>query len=198
MLYLVRHGRTEFNAEGRLQGGLDSPLTGLGQDQARRMGRLLRTLIGDPAGWDIQTSPLGRAVHTTRIICAELGPDVTYGLDARLAEIRMGEWDGLKDEDIDLGYPGMRDGTTRHDFYFRAPGGEDYPTLAARLSDWLGAMAADPRPRIAVSHGLAGKVLRGLYAGLPVGEALRQDSPQDAVFRLSEGRIERFDCEPAA
>ena len=49
MIYLVRHGRTVFNQEGRYQGGLDSPLTPLGLGQAARVGRLLRGLIGDPS-----------------------------------------------------------------------------------------------------------------------------------------------------
>ena len=47
---------------------------------------------------------------------------------------------------------------------------------------------------IAVSHGVAGRVLRGLYAGLAREDALAQAVPQDAVFRLSGGRIERFNA----
>ncbi len=195
MFYLVRHGQTAFNAEGRFQGGLDSPLTPLGQDQAARVGRLLKGLIGSPEDWLIQASPLGRTVHTAQIICAELGADFTT--DARLAEVRMGEWDGLTDEEIEAASPGLRDGSSRYDFFFRAPGGEGYQAFASRLGDWLAEAAADSRPRLAISHGVAGRVLRGLYLGLDRAEALRLETPQDAVFRLSEGRVERIAGEPA-
>ena len=58
--------------------------------------------------------------------------------------------------------------------------------------------AADNRPRIAASHGVAGRVLRGLYARMEPEAALKLDSPQDAVFRLAEGRIERIDCAPVS
>ena len=70
--------------------------------------------------------------------------------------------------------------------------------MAARLSPWLaGLEPPDGRRRIVVSHGVAGRVLRGLYAGLPKAEVLTPPSPpQDTIFRLREGRVERIDCAP--
>jgi broad specificity phosphatase PhoE len=52
------------------------------------------------------------------------------------------------------------------------------------------------RKIIAVSHGISGRVLRGLYADLPRDEAGQQDVPQDAVFLLQHGNVGRIDCEP--
>ena len=109
----------------------------------------------------------------------------------------MGAWDGLTDVEIEAEFPGQRAGASRYDFFFRAPGGEGYDAFAARLGDWLAEALADPRPRIAISHGVAGRVLRGLYLGLDPAEALRQETPQDAVFRLEAGRAERIECEPS-
>ncbi len=195
MIFLVRHGRTTYNEEGRFQGGLDSPLTALGHEQAARNGRLLKRLIGSPDGWRIQASPLGRTVHTAQILCAELGEGVRFETDARLAEVRLGLWEGLTDEETEVVSPGVRAGTTRYDFFFRAPGGETYPIFAARLANWLTQARADPQPHIAISHGVAGRVLRGLYLGLDPAEALRLEAPQDAVFRLAEGRVERIEAE---
>jgi probable phosphoglycerate mutase len=51
---------------------------------------------------------------------------------------------------------------------------------------------------IAVSHGVTGRVLRGVYAGLSRADTLLQDVPQDAVFRLTGGDIARIDCPPAS
>ena len=192
-LYLVRHGQTEFNLAGRYQGALDSPLTALGIQQAGRIGMLLATLV--PSGTSMVCSPLGRARHTAQIIAKAAGlPAAT--LDPRLAEVSLGVWDGLTDEDIDFAFPGARDGTTRWDWHFASPDGERYETMAARLGDWLAEATASEPPLVAVSHGVAGRVIRGLYAGLDRDEALKLDVPQDAVFRLADGRIERIDCLP--
>ena len=197
MIYLVRHGRTVFNQEGRYQGGLDSPLTPLGLGQAARVGRLLRGLIGDPADWTIQASPLGRTRHTAQIICREIGQGATFTEDARLVEVNMGAWDGLTRPEIEAQFPDRLEGTSGYDFFFRAPGGESYRDLADRLGAWLAEAQADPRPRIAVSHGVSGRVLRGLYLNLDPAEALRLEAPQDAVFRLDGGQAQRIDAEPA-
>jgi probable phosphoglycerate mutase len=65
----------------------------------------------------------------------------------------------------------------------------------ARVSAWLADQPPEPERRvIAVSHGVTGRLLRGAYAGLSRHETLMQDVPQDAVFRLANGRIERIDC----
>ncbi len=192
-LYLVRHGQTEFNLARRYQGALDSPLTALGVEQAGRMGALLAGLV--PAGTAVISSPLGRTRHTARIISETAGLAAPT-FDARLAEVSLGCWDGLTDEDIDFAFPGARDGTSRWDWYFTSPDGERYEAMAARLGDWLAEATASDGPLVAVSHGVAGRVLRGLYAGLHRDEALKLDVPQDAVFRLSSGAVERIDCLP--
>ena len=197
MIYLVRHGRTEFNAEGRFQGHLDSPLTPLGVEQAELCGQLLKGLIGDPQAWSLVASPLGRAVRTAEIIAESLGLPLDFTRDSRLAEIGMGLWDGLTPEDIEVVSPGVLTGATRYDFFFRAPDGERYAGFAGRLGDWLSEALADGKPRIAVSHGVASRVLRGLYADMDRDATLKLDTPQDAIFRLADGRIERIDYEPA-
>ncbi|MGH6971015.1 MAG: phosphoglycerate mutase family protein, partial [Caulobacteraceae bacterium] len=68
MIWLVRHGQTEMNREGRLQGTIDSPLTPLGLEQAALVGRWFASHAHDPARWTISTSPLGRARSTAEII----------------------------------------------------------------------------------------------------------------------------------
>ena len=191
MIYLIRHGRTEFNAEGRYQGHCDSALTPLGREQAAANGALLKTLIGDPTGWRFESSPLGRAMDTANIIAAEAGLGAPIP-EPRLREISMGGWDGLTEEEISHLDPEAVRGATRYDIFFRAPDGEGLETLTARLKSWLDEAIADGRPRIAVSHGVSGRVLRGLYAGLDREVMLKLPSPQDVVFRLADGRIEEI------
>lgn len=192
-LYLVRHGQTEFNLARRYQGALDSPLTALGIEQAGRMGALLATLV--PPGTPMVCSPLGRARRTAEIIARAAGLTGPV-LDPRLVEVSLGAWDGMTDEDIDFAFPGARDGTSRWDWYFASPDGERYDAMAARLGDWLAEATMKAGPLVAVSHGVAGRVIRGLYAGLDRDEALKLDVPQDAVFRLADGAVTRIDCLP--
>jgi broad specificity phosphatase PhoE len=191
VIYLVRHGQTEFNVARRYQGQGDSPLTFLGQMQAKRMGERLAGLIGDPAGWRIVSSPLGRTLRTAEIIARALG-GAPLQTDPRLAEVGMGAWDGLTYEELEARRPRDVDHAER---YFHGPGGETFDSFHARLRDWLDSVGPDDR-LVAVSHGVSGKVLRGLYTGLPRDKMLRLDAPQDAVHRLHAGRTQRFECEP--
>jgi probable phosphoglycerate mutase len=197
MIYLVRHGQTEFNRIGRLQGHVDSPLTPLGVDQAERVGALLKTLIDDPAAWVLEASSLGRTEHTARIIAGVLGMDEVV-LDERLREVSMGSWDGLTIEEIAAIAPETVAAAPRSSLFFHSPDGETYEAMAARMRAWLDQALSDGRPRIAVSHGVSGRVLRGLYADLDWEAAVLMAAPQDAIFRLDGGRIDRIDCEPAA
>lgn len=192
MIYLVRHGQTEFNASGRIQGAKDSALTPLGVEQGRRLGRLLGSLA--PPDTRIIASPLGRTQHTARLIREEARLAAEIASDARLAEISLGEWDGMLKDDIREIAPDYDAGERRWDWFFTAPKGESYATLTGRLGAWLDEARAMPGTTIAVSHGVAGRILRGLFLGLPREDALMLDIPQDACFRMAEGRIERLEC----
>ena len=188
MIYLIRHGQTEFNVQGRMQGQRDSPLTPLGEDQARRMGLCLKAFIDDPARCSVIASPLGRTRRTAEIVCETLGLGCEIELDPRLAEVHVGEWEGLTRAEIGARHPGLLD---QLEWIYTAPGGESREAMEARLSAWLaGIDENDGRRRLVVSHGAAGRVLRGLYAPGPRDEAW---PPQDAVFLMHKGVVGRID-----
>ncbi len=91
-LYLVRHGQTELNAAGRLQGIYDSKLTRNGVRSAQRLSRMLADVHFDAA----YTSDLGRAQQTTRIITA-LHPEIKKPtIDVGLREFNFGGLEGTK------------------------------------------------------------------------------------------------------
>ncbi|ATC32056.1 histidine phosphatase family protein [Caulobacter vibrioides] len=194
MIYLCRHGQTFHNREGRLQGRTESDLTPLGLLQAKAMGALLHDLVrrDPPAPWRLVASPLRRARATAEAIGERLGLEV--GFDERLVEIDVGEWSGRLREEVHGENPHLVGDDA---WGFLAPGGETYEAMMARLVSWLEEQAAEPERRlIVVSHGVAGRLLRGAYAGLAREETLRLDIPQDAVYRLANGQIDRFDCAP--
>lgn len=190
MIYLVRHGQTTFNAEGRLQGHVDSPLTELGQAQARQAGAALARLTDGGAGWRIISSPLGRARDTAEAIRQALGAPAIE-TDDRLIELSWGEWDGRLRAEMRATNPEAF-GTSG--WSFRVPTGEPFEAVAARMRGWLADLPPEPERRIiAVSHGVAGRVLRGVYADLDRETTVAQAVPQDATFRLMGGAIERID-----
>lgn len=183
-IYLIRHGETEWNAQGRFQGKLDSALTDTGVKQAEAIGR---RLAGLNLSFDaFVSSPLGRTRQTAAIIagCAKLSD---ARCDDRLAEVSLGSWDGLTHIDIDAQWPGLLDGSTPFDWFFRSPDGESYDAAFQRAKCWL---REQQGVTVAVSHGLVSRIIRGAYSGLPKAEALSLPVPQDVIWRLSGGRIE--------
>lgn len=95
-LELVRHGQTDWNLAGRVQGSTDIPLNDTGRRQAHEAGR---RLAGTP--WDlIVSSPLIRALETARIIAGEIGGDDPLVVDA-LRERSFGDAEGLTGPELD-------------------------------------------------------------------------------------------------
>lgn len=192
MIWLTRHGETEFNREGRYQGAKDSALTEKGREQARRMGRLLSTLVPDRSTVRLVSSPRERARHTAELIALALGLPGPIETDSRIAEISLGQWDGLTDEEIEAHSPGARDNLKGRDWFFHGPGGERFEDLTYRLGDWLDETVKRGEPVIAVSHGIAGAILRGLHGGQTREAMMSGHAPQDAVFRLWDGQVIQF------
>lgn len=197
MIYLCRHGQTEFNAIGRRQGQVDSNLTAIGQAQATAMGRRLASL--NLPEFRIYASPLGRAHNSARLIARELGnPEIT--LDARLMEIGMGSWDGKTDLEIDTAHPGLRASVPPEAWWFHSPDGETYAIFAARLAAALEDIQSDPSPvKIVVAHAVVSRVIRAQWAGLSEADSHMLPVPQDAFFALIEGNaITEIPSQPAA
>lgn len=194
MIYLLRHGETEWNREGRLQGHGDSPLTERGLSQAVAMGGALRREIGDAglAGFTLVSSPQGRALATARFAATVIAHDPAAIVEEpRLMECGFGTWEGEIYNDIEDLYPEEWRAREADHWSYRPPGGESYADVAERVGAWLAEQSEDVR-LIVVGHGLAGRILRGLYLGAPPKDVIRMPEPQDALFRLAGGRVERI------
>ncbi len=100
-LFLVRHGETEWNREGRIQGVTDSPLTERGKLQASCMGESLLTL-GVPFA-EMYSSPITRATDTATLIGDKLGK--TFRLDDRLKERNFGIFEGFTRKEVSQKFP---------------------------------------------------------------------------------------------
>ncbi len=119
-LLVVRHGQSEWNADGRWQGQENPPLTDLGRDQARQAARAVGAVDG------VFASPLDRAATTAAIISEELGVGPVITLPG-LMERHAGQWQGLTRADIEEDFPGyLADGR-------RPPGWEDDVAVEERI-----------------------------------------------------------------
>lgn len=139
-LILLRHGETEWNLTGRMQGLSDTRLTEVGIDQARQ------AVAKMPIFGQIWTSPLQRARVTAEIIADKQGSG--YAIDDRLTERSWGEWEGLLPDEVDKRWPGWRAAG-------RKPSGYEYDDVVfMRFKAWLAEVpATDPRPVLVVTHG---------------------------------------------
>jgi probable phosphoglycerate mutase len=186
-MFVILHGQTEWNRDGRLQGQSDSPLTDFGREQSRSAARTLLEIAGSGGICNIVSSPLGRTQATANIIASTFEQACApIRLDERLKEMRLGRWEGLTREEIAERFGDLIAGTTREDVFFRAPGGESYSILAARLRSWLDSIDANGDV-VAVTHGIASRVLRGIYLGLDPSDSLRLPLTRDRVLRLQHG-----------
>jgi probable phosphoglycerate mutase len=189
-LILARHAETVFNAAARMQGNsAHTPLTRTGIAQAEAMGAALRDVLGDAPDRDFWVSPSGRTQQTAAIVAEHLNvPFFTWRKDSRLQEIDVGQWEGRYYADIvaDLGEHIVC--PDRRLFRVPPPGGEWFPEIAARLTDWLAEIDMT-RPTLVISHGITARVLRGILVGGQdwQGVPVAADAPQGTVFHIKDG-----------
>jgi probable phosphoglycerate mutase len=191
-LYFCRHGETEANIEKRFQGKTDTPLTARGREQTKQIAQSLKRLAADPAALAFVSSPQLRARTTMQMIRESLGlPPDGFTTDDRLREIGLGDWDGLTDAQAKGLDPAFYEKRMADRGEIRIPGGgENYADVARRLESWIGDLKADT---FAVSHGAATRILRGLFMGLGWNEITRLDEQQGVLYRVQNGKLDRFD-----
>jgi probable phosphoglycerate mutase len=189
-LYFVRHGETDWNAEGRYQGSKDIPLNARGRGQAALNGDLLKTLLrrANRSATDFTwyVSPLSRTRETMNLVRSGLDeplPDVT--IDPRLVEISFGIYEGHLHTDLASGAMAIAGERDASFWYFRPPQGESYDDVARRILDFGRALDG---PAVIVSHGGILRVLRHLIEGLPHERAVNWFPPQDSVVHFLDGK----------
>lgn len=183
-LLILRHGETEWNRAGRLQGSLDSALTEKGVGQAHALGGLLRRL-GVAETHSAFVSPLGRARHTADIALSGLFDEPVT--DDRIAEVHVGDAQGMQFEEAMTAFPHLRDFPGQIGWHFEVPGGEDWNAFSGRIQSFLDDLTG---PSVIVAHGVVSRVMRALVLGL--GRENLNDLPggQGNIHRIRDGMAE--------
>lgn len=88
--------------------------------------------------------------------------------------------------EITTEYPGALDGSDAFDWFFRSPDGESFEAVLRRVSDWLSEVRT---PAAVISHGLTGRIVRGIYLGMSRREMLELPVPQEGLYELHAGHM---------
>jgi broad specificity phosphatase PhoE len=155
-LLLIRHGQSEWNAQGRWQGRADSPLTDFGRLQAATAALRLNGVGA------LFSSPLARAHETARIMADAIDLAHAVTVVDGLIERDCGEWTGLTVAEIEEGWPGDLAA-------WRTPAGfEPDERVAERVSEELRAIGRrHPGGSVAaVAHGGLMRVMRRALGGV--------------------------------
>ncbi|MGN6489670.1 MAG: histidine phosphatase family protein [Devosia sp.] len=189
-LYFIRHGQTDWNAEGRYQGSRDIPLNAIGRAQADLNGRLLRQLFErdgrrpDEFTWHV--SPLGRTTETMNRVRAAFDVELPVAApDRRLVEVSFGVYEGRLHAELSAGEMAIAGERDASFWDFRPPQGESYEDVAQRVLSF----AAELRgPAVVVAHGGILRILRRLIEDFPAERTVNWFPPQDSVVHFIDGR----------
>jgi broad specificity phosphatase PhoE len=185
-IYYIRHGETEWNALGRLQGTQDIPLNDLGRVQATHAGGVLGQLVArdgrDVTKLPFVASPLGRARATMELVRETLNlPATGYTVDDRLREIGYGKWEGATLPEMQAADPVFYARRQTEKWTLAPEGGETYADVERRVRAWYDTLTSD---MVAVAHG-------GTARALMV--TLGFETPQGAVdLPIQQGAVYVF------
>ncbi|KRB49947.1 phosphoglycerate mutase [Rhizobium sp. Root708] len=189
LIYVVRHGQTDWNAERRLQGQKDIPLNAIGREQARQNGLNLADILKVEAiPFDFIASPLGRTRATMEIMRDAMGlPPKDYRTDERLVEVSFGDWEGstIKELKATSRERVVERNLNKWDFIPPGDDAESYEIMSWRVASWLNAVEV---PTVCVTHG---GVIRSLFrtiAHRPKAEAAEGEIPQDRVLKIDRDK----------
>jgi broad specificity phosphatase PhoE len=180
-IYMVRHGETPWNVEGRYQGHLDPPLTEKGLQQAQTTASKLAPLDFDV----IYSSDLARARQTAQALAAETGLLVQF--DSRFREIHQGEWQGVLIGDIRKGWPDEIYGWETDPWNHHPPGGESLQQQQTRVfAAFDDIVAQHPGKKVAVfTHKLPIALLKIRFQSHPP-EQIWSLLPANAAWEIFE------------
>jgi len=189
-VYFIRHGETDWNRQGLIQGWVDTPLNSQGHAQAQSVARALAAVPEFSPDFNFVVSPLQRARQTMGYIAEALALEPEQiDVDDVVKELRFGVWEGkpfweLKASPLYPAHPEDR-------YFWRPAGGESYADGHLRLRDWLDQL---DRPTVVVAHGAIGRCLIAELAQLPRRALVELEMHQGFYCRLRDGNAEWFDA----
>ena len=193
-IYFVRHGETDWNVQGLIQGWTDTPLNPKGHVQAQAVARALVNVPDFSPDFAFVVSPLQRARQTMGYIAEALSLEPQQiAIEPAVQELGFGVWEGkpfweLKASPVYPAHPEDR-------YSWRPELGESYEDGHARINQWLDTL---DRPTVVVAHGAIGRCLIAEIAGLPRRDLVELVMRQGYYCKLADGKAEWFDAKADA
>ncbi|HZH50495.1 MAG TPA: histidine phosphatase family protein [Microvirga sp.] len=184
-IYFIRHGETDWNLEGRLQGQKDIPLNDLGRGQAEEAGRRLRNLAPNVEDLAYVASPMSRTRETMSLLRKAIGLDPDgYRLDERLVELTFGDWEGMTWKEVRRKEPQLAALRERDKWNYAPPGGgESYAMLTERVRPVLADLTRDT---VLVAHGGVARAFLAVTCGVSTRDAASIDIWQGKVLIIQK------------
>jgi len=176
-LYLIRHGETDWNKQGKYTGQMDISINETGREQAKKVAEEMKNLEPEV----IYSSDLKRALETALAISEELNIPIIK--DKRLREIHQGEWEGLHINDIEKQYTEEFVARKENPLTVAAPGGESIGDVDIRVRSFLEDIYHNhPNDKVVISsHGIVLGIIRTIAMGIPVSEVFN-NIPENATL----------------
>ncbi len=186
-IIFVRHGETDWNKNGLIQGSIDTDLNETGRAQAAYVGSLLAKMAGQLEGYHIIVSPQRRAQQTADAVLKAMGRQLD-GVDNRVRELGFGIWEGKPFWELKASPVYPADSESR--FFWRPELGESYEDGVTRVNEWRAALT---KPTLVISHGAVGRCLMGSFTGLGPAALVNLPTPQGKFCLLQNQTMQWFD-----
>lgn len=165
-IYITRHGETEWNRAGKMQGWKNSNLTEKGIENAKKLGESLKQINFDC----IYCSPLGRAVETAKCIRGDKETQIV--LKESLKEMGFGLWEGMEHIKVEELYPNQKFNFWNKPNLYEPVEGESFEQLLCRARQALDEIISNTEHEniLIVSHAIFIKAIYGIIKNYPIEE----------------------------
>lgn len=185
-IYFTRHGETEWNKLGIIQGQLDSALTSEGIDMGRRLGEMAKDLNFDR----VYSSDLGRAYNTAKLIC----PDREIIKTPLLREIDVGSWSGKNIKDVKVEDQVLYKKYFEDPKNYKRPDGESIHDLRDRVEKFFeeAVYPNEDENILIVTHGVTIVAIYSLMEGIPIEDFWSNRVRRNGEFNIADYEDGRF------
>lgn len=177
MIYVARHGQTQYNVDGKICGHADIELTEVGYAQAEELAQLVSEL--EQPITKIYVSPLRRAQETARIINEKVS--VPIEVEPRLIEMDFGQYDGLPIETPEFQ-------KVRVEFSLPLPDGESIMDVAGRVYPLLAELEQSDEDVLLVCHNALIRVIDNYFHGKTMIDFLKFNVDNTQLLRYERKR----------
>jgi len=190
ILYLTRHGQTEWNLQARFQGHMGSPLTEKGINNAKNLSDKLKEVEFSK----IYSSPQKRAYDTAEIIKRD--KDIEIITDDRLKEMNFGEWEGVKAEKIKKNHSQMFDNLWNNPLDYSIESGESYQDVYDRVIPVIEEIKNkydDNDKVLLVAHGIVLAIIMMYIQGRSIDNLWKEKVLANTSLTIVEAKNDEFD-----